>query len=306
MFLIYLSLFFIFLSIIGLVVGLFNFYSEIIIRKRLNFILKNNDLHQKDFLKDANQVLKLKKFLQPIFKYSIEDLDDNLSESSLKFIRAGLSEKKEQIVFLFIKFFSSLFIPILILCITVFLGYSFTKIIFLTILGGCFGFLVPDLYLIFKTKTRKNDIQNFLPDFIDLMVMCTIAGLGIDATLNRVSIEMLKSCPTLANEFHLCCLEIRAGTPRTKSLKNLAKRINLEEFNTFVSMLVQAEKLGTSLAKSLEIQSEFMRVKRMQRAEELASKIPVKMLLPLIFFIFPILMFVLVGPAIIQMTLSTH
>ena len=155
-------------------------------------------------------------------------------------------------------------------------------------------------------KARKEDIQNFLPDFIDLMVMCTLAGLGIDATLNRVSTEMLKSCPSLANEFHLCCLEIRAGTPRIQSLKNLAMRINLDEFNAFVSMLIQADKFGTSLASSMEIQSEFMRIKRMQRAEELASKIPVKMLLPLIFFIFPILMFVLVGPAIIQMTQGTH
>ena len=136
--------------------------------------------------------------------------------------------------------------------------------------------------------------------------MCTLAGLGIDATLNRVSNEMLKICPSLANEFYLCCLEIRAGAPRIIALKNLAKRVNLDEFNTFISMLVQADKFGTSLSSSMEIQSEFMRVKRMQTAEELASKIPVKMLLPLIFFIFPILMFVLVGPAIIQMTQTPH
>ena len=306
MFLLYFSIFVIFLYVFLLIIGLFNFYAEIAVRKKVKVIIKDRDSSQENLLKSAYKLQKFEKFLKPIFRYSIENLDDHLSESSLKFIRAGMHERRTQLIFLSIKFIILFLLPSIVFAFSVFIEYSYIKIIFLTLLSGYLGYLIPELYLNYKTKSRMQEIQNFLPDFIDLMVMCTLAGLGIDSTLNRVSIEMVKSCPSLANEFHLCCLEIRAGTVRINALKNLARRINLDEFNTFVSMLIQADKFGTSLSSSMEIQSEFMRIRRMQRAEELASKIPVKMLLPLIFFIFPILMFVLVGPAIIQMTQSAH
>ena len=306
MLLLYFSIFIIFLSVVTLIIGLFNFFSEFATRKKVKFILKSEYREKENFLKTAYKIKKIEKFLAPVFKYSIDNLNDQSSEASLKFIHAGLIEQKSQLIFLSFKFFSLLLIPTLVLFLSLFFGFNYTKTIFLTLLAGYLGFLIPELYLKYRTKLRKKEIQNFLPDFIDLMVMCTLAGLGIDATLNRVSIEMVKICPSLANEFHLCCLEIRAGTSRIFALKSLAKRVHLDEFNTFISMLVQADKFGTSLSSSMEIQSEFMRVKRMQTAEELASKIPVKMLLPLIFFIFPILMFVLVGPAIIQMTQTPH
>lgn len=141
-----------------------------------------------------------------------------------------------------------------------------------------------------------------MPDLIDLLVISTESGMGMDSAINRVSKEIIKSSPTLAEEFYLSSLEVRAGSSRMQSLKNLALRVNLEDLNNLVSMLVQADKFGTSLADSLRIQSDLMRVKRMQRAEEFAAKIPVKMLFPLIFFMFPAVMIVLIGPAVIQIS----
>jgi tight adherence protein C len=145
-------------------------------------------------------------------------------------------------------------------------------------------------------------MRETLPDLIDLLVICIESGLGLDAALNRVSREISRASPVLAEEFYLAGLEIRAGSGRVPALKNLSLRVDLEDLYNLVAMLVQADKFGTSLGASLRIQSEVMRVKRMQRAEEIASKIPVKMLFPLIFFIFPSLMFVIIGPAAIQVS----
>jgi len=158
------------------------------------------------------------------------------------------------------------------------------------------------VYLRFRTNQRAKDMRDTLPDLIDLLVICTESGLGMDAAINRVSQEIARSSKILAEEFYLAALEIRAGAGRSTALKNLALRVDLEDLHSLVSMLVQADRFGTSLADSLRIQSEVMRTKRMQRAEEIAAKVPVKMLIPLIFFIFPSLLMVLIGPAVLQIS----
>jgi tight adherence protein C len=164
------------------------------------------------------------------------------------------------------------------------------------------GYYLPDVYLRFRTNQRAKDMRDTLPDLIDLLVICTESGLGMDAAINRVSQEIARSSKILAEEFYLAALEIRAGAGRSTALKNLALRVDLEDLHSLVSMLVQADRFGTSLADSLRIQSEVMRTKRMQRAEEIAAKVPVKMLIPLIFFIFPSLLMVLIGPAVLQIS----
>jgi tight adherence protein C len=143
-------------------------------------------------------------------------------------------------------------------------------------------------------------MRNSLPDMIDLMVVCTESGMGIDAAISRLSREMARTDPDLAQEFYLAALEMRAGATRIEALHNLALRSRLEELKDLVSMLVQVEKFGTSLAESLRVQSDMMRTRRTQRAEEIAAKIPVKMVLPLGLFIFPTLIMVILGPAVIQ------
>ena len=160
---------------------------------------------------------------------------------------------------------------------------------------------LPDMYLHLRTKERAQRMQDSLPDIIDLLVICTESGLGMDAAIGRVAREMARSSPELSEEFYIMGLEIRAGAARMAALRNLAERVNLEDLHDLVSMLIQADRFGTSLAVSLRVQSDVMRGKRMQRAEEIAAKIPTKMLLPLVMFIFPVLMMVLLGPAVIQM-----
>ncbi len=160
--------------------------------------------------------------------------------------------------------------------------------------------LLPDLYLRVRTKERAQRMQDALPDIIDLLVICTESGLGMDAAISKVARDMARSSPELAEEFYIMGLGIRAGEARMVALRNLALRVNLEDLNDLASMLIQADRFGTSLAESLRVQSDVMRGKRLQRAEEMAAKIPTKMLLPLVGFIFPVLLMVLLGPAAIQ------
>lgn len=169
------------------------------------------------------------------------------------------------------------------------------------VLGSALAFnFLPDLYLRSVTERRAEQMQSALPDFLDLLVICTESGLGMDAAIAKVSRDMASACPALSEEFYIMALEIRAGESRQTALRNLGIRVNLEDVRDLVSMLVQADRFGTSLAVSLRIQSEVMRQKRIQRAEEIAAKIPTKMLLPLVAFIFPVLLMVLLGPAVIQ------
>lgn len=159
----------------------------------------------------------------------------------------------------------------------------------------------PDVYLRIRTSQRAQRMQNSLPDIIDLLVICTESGLGMDAAISKVARDMARSSPELAEEFYIMGLAVRAGEARMSALRNLAMRVNLEDLHDLVSMLIQADRFGTSLAVSLRIQSEVMRSKRMQRAEEIAAKIPTKMLIPMVLFIFPVLMMVLLGPAALQL-----
>jgi len=226
------------------------------------------------------------------------------SQLKLKFIRAGFRGQKAPQTYFGIKSLLFIVAP-LVLGATLFVlfpGMGFTKIAALVVFVAAAGYYLPDVYLRLRTSRRSRQMRETLPDLIDLLVICIESGLGLDAALNRVSREISRASPVLAEEFYLAGLEIRAGSGRVPALKNLSLRVDLEDLYNLVAMLVQADKFGTSLGASLRIQSEVMRVKRMQRAEEIASKIPVKMLFPLIFFIFPSLMFVIIGPAAIQVS----
>jgi len=177
----------------------------------------------------------------------------------------------------------------------------FLRDLLLVLLTAAAGYYLPEMALSLITKKRIKILRNSLPDMIDLMVICTEAGMGIDAAIARISHEMVRNNPDLAQEFYLSALEIRAGGNRTEALRDLALRTGLDDLKDLVSVIVQSDKFGTSLAESLRVQSDMMRTKRTQRAEEMAAKIPVKMSVPLVLFIFPTLLIVLLGPAIIQL-----
>lgn len=226
------------------------------------------------------------------------------SERRLKFIRAGYREASAAQAYYAFKTTFALVLPLL-LALVLMIWWPATpyprQAMYVVVLAAA-GYYLPDVFLRFRTNQRGKDMRDTLPDLIDLLVICTESGLGMDAAINRVSQEIARSSKILAEEFYLAALEIRAGAGRSTALKNLALRVDLEDLHSLVSMLVQADRFGTSLADSLRIQSEVMRTKRMQRAEEIAAKVPVKMLIPLIFFIFPSLLMVLIGPAVLQIS----
>lgn len=224
------------------------------------------------------------------------------SEIRTRFLQAGIHHKNAPYYYYAVKTLLSLVFPAALA-----LSLHFTQPHFplpramaLVLLTAAAGYYLPELLLRFVTRQRIERMRDSLPDMIDLMVICTESGMGIDAAIARISREMARANPDLAQEFYLAALEMRAGATRIEALRNLALRSRLEDLEDLVSMLVQADKFGTSLARSLRVQSDMMRTRRTQRAEELAAKIPVRMVLPLILFIFPTLMLVLLGPAILQ------
>jgi tight adherence protein C len=162
------------------------------------------------------------------------------------------------------------------------------------------GYYLPDLWLQFKISRRKELILNGFPDALDLLVVCVEAGMGLDSAIVRVAKEMELDNKVLSSELKLYTLEMRAGKPRKDALRDLAMRTDLEEVNNLATLLIQTDKFGTSVGQALKVYSDTMRVQRYQRAEERAAKIPVKLIFPLILFIFPSLFVAILGPAVIQ------
>ncbi len=160
-----------------------------------------------------------------------------------------------------------------------------------------FGWVVPEMMMQSKAKQRGKDIQKALPDVLDLLTVSVEAGLGFDAALVRV-VERRKG--PLSDEFGMVLREMRVGTPRRDALKQLAERVKVDDITSLASAIIQTDHLGVGIASILRIQSEQSRVKRRQKVEESAMKAPIKMLFPLVFFIFPTLFVVLLGPAVIQ------
>lgn len=169
----------------------------------------------------------------------------------------------------------------------------------LVLLAGV-GYYLPNVVLAHIISRRQRGLFEAFPDALDLMRVCVEAGLGMDAAIERVGREMALESRALSEEFHLVSLELRAGASRADALRNLALRVALEDIDAMVATLVQADRFGTSVAESLRVHSETLRTKRRLIAEEAAAKLPVKLLVPLIFCVFPALLTVLLGPAAIS------
>jgi tight adherence protein C len=169
------------------------------------------------------------------------------------------------------------------------------------LIAAAIGYYLPNAILAHVIERRQRTILESFPDALDLLTVCVEAGLGLDAALLRVATEMESTSPVLSEELHLVNLELRAGSSKEKALRNLSLRTGVEDVDTLVAMLIQAERFGTSVADSLRVHSDSLRTKRRLRAEEAAAKIPIKLLFPLIFCIFPSMMLVLLGPAFIRM-----
>lgn len=166
--------------------------------------------------------------------------------------------------------------------------------------GGLVMFFLPGIVIGQMGKTRKQAIILSMPDCLDLLVVCVEAGLGLDQAMRKVSEEMAESNPVLSYEISLTNMHLQMGRTREESLQDLSDRNGAEELTSMTQMLIQADRFGTSIAQALRVQSDSLRIKRRQRAEEKASKTAVQLLFPLVLFIFPGIFVVLVGPAAIN------
>jgi tight adherence protein C len=162
------------------------------------------------------------------------------------------------------------------------------------------GYMIPGLLLSWLITRHKTKIDNGLPDALDLMVVCVEAGSGLDQAIQKTSVELEISHPELANELKMITTEVRAGKPRIEAFRNFAARTKVDDVKSLVAMLVQTDRFGTSVAQALRTHAEVSRTKRRQRAEERAAKIGVKLVFPLVFFLFPAFYVVTLGPAVLQ------
>ena len=163
------------------------------------------------------------------------------------------------------------------------------------------GYLAPDFWLGKKISSRQKKIRLGLPDVLDLLVICVEAGLGLDQATARTAQELSEAQPAVADELTIVALEQRAGRPRADAWRHMAERTDVDTVRNLVSMLVQSEQFGTSIAKTLRTHSDTLRIQRIQAVEEMAAKTTIKLIFPLVFFIFPSLFLVVLGPAVLIM-----
>ena len=222
----------------------------------------------------------------------------DLSSTKRMLVRAGYRRPEAIMVLRGAK----ILLPILLAAIVYFSGLTnTTKVnpLFVWILTLLAGFLLPDMWLSRQVRKRQFVLRKALPDALDLLVVCIEAGLGLDQAFMRVSQELRITHPELSGELDMVNAQIRVGRTRIEAMRELASRTGVDDIKALVAMLIQTDRFGTSVSQSLRVHADDMRMKRRQRAEEAAAKTPVKMVPPLVFFIFPALFVVILGPAII-------
>lgn len=225
-----------------------------------------------------------------------------LSHMQTMFLQAGLRSRNAVAIFFGLKV---LVAALLLIC---FLLYrlitidelSMIQVTTVAILITGIGFYLPNFWLNIAIARRREKMVLGFPEALDLLVVCAEAGMGLDGALKRVGEEMRLNNRVVSDEFRTLNLELRAGKSRRDALRNLATRAGLEDVNSLITLLIQTDRFGTSVAQALRVHADSMRTKRTQRVEEIAAKLPVKLLFPTIFCIFPSLFLVILGPALIQ------
>ena len=216
-------------------------------------------------------------------------------------VRAGYRREEAVYIFLGSKVLLAALVPI------AWLGYCYAtarpvgNAVSWSVILGFVGFYLPTFFMGIRQRQRHDEILGSLPDALDLMVVCVEAGLGMAAAIQRVGIEIRLASPQLSNELALVNQEMQTGISRTEALRNLAERTGVEDVYALVAMLIQTDRLGTSVAQSLRAHADSMRTRRRQRAEQLARKASIKLAFPLVFLIFPALLLIILGPAGIQL-----
>ncbi len=258
--------------------------------------IRDAEHSKKSQLSRLTQYLKRsEEFLKPLGEM-IPRSPEEMTRQEKRLVQAGIRRRDGPALFMGIK---------LALVIALFLVFSLTGYLqgnplLFTVLSLFLGALLPDMWLTRAIANRKQRLQIALPDALDLAVVCVEAGLGLDQSLLRIGMEFSKVHPDLSEELNLYSLEVNAGRKRADAFRNMGNRTGVDDIRSFVAVLIQTDRFGTSIAQSLRVFADGMRTKRRQRAEEHAAKMNIKMIPPLVFFIFPAIFVVVLGPALIK------
>lgn len=298
----------IFLGVSALIWFVFELFSKSEIRaeERLDMLSDprrraERDVEAKDGKKKEALARVLEKASPALSKHITPKTEAEIGALKQRLVESGFRSDAAPAMFLSLKVLSGLaFLSIGGISIVAIYGLDTNSMIKGLILGGV-GFYLPELVLGFLRMRRKKSIFQGLPDALDLLVVCVEAGLGLDQALRKVAEEMKKSYRILSDEIGLSNLHLQMGRARNHVLQDLGNRTGVDDLRSLASLLIQADKFGSSVANALRVQSEAMRTKRQQLAEEKAAKTAVKLIFPLVIFIFPGVFVVLVGPAAIQM-----
>ena len=217
-------------------------------------------------------------------------------------VRAGFRKPEAVGVFLGSKIACAVLLPIVAIGIATSTGRPLGNIAFWTVFSAAMGFYLPSAFVSIRQKQRGTEVLMALPDALDLLVVCVEAGLGIASAIQRVADEIALASPALSTELSLVNQEMLAGVSRMDALRGLARRTGVDELYALVAMLIQTDRLGTSIADALRAHAQSMRTRRRQRAELLARQAGAKLAFPLVLLILPALMVVILGPAAIQIT----
>lgn len=246
----------------------------------------------------------VKRWIEPLANAAMNSESWLTSPLRIRFSNAGLNKPNVVAFYFASKTMLAVTLPALVLLARMVLTWDMNIgwLSTLLLIASALGYYLPNAVLSHLVKKRQSELFKAFPDALDLLRLCVEAGLGLDAAVERVGREIQIESEALAQEFSLLGLELRAGAIRADAMRNLALRIGLQDITALVSMLIQADRFGTSVAESLKVHSESLRIKRRLIAEETAAQLPVKILLPLIFCVFPALLTVLLGPAIINVS----
>ena len=289
-----------FLAVSGLVFFALSQFAANPVRDRLEVIADGAALRPER--PPSQWVQRIVKITGPLAKLSVPEEGWEGSAIRTRFMNAGFRGPSAAVLYFSAKTTLAILFPALLYLYVSTTGAKLhgNTLLAALLVVAAIGYYLPNMVLRRLVFVRQREIFETFPDALDLMTICVEAGLAMDAAIARVADEIKLTSPILSEELHLVTLELRAGASKEKALRNLALRTGVEDVDTLVAMLIQAERFGTSIGASLRVHADGLRTKRRQRAEEAAAKIALKLLFPLIFCIFPSLLLVLLGPAFIQ------
>lgn len=284
-----------FVGIIALVIGAGGlFFATDVIGRRLTAAGARATGVETIGLRQANEV-------RPWFERIVMPTGERQSRTREKLIRAGYRGWGAVPMFYTARVMLTLLVPVVVsLTLPLLLGsLSLNVILLVTVISAVVGFILPSAYVDRRVEQRQEAIRNGFPDALDMLLVCVEAGLGLDAALQRMSGEIHNAHPVIAEEFTVAGTEVRAGRSRIESLRDLARRVGVDEVSAFVTVLLHSERFGSSIADTLRVYAAEMRQKRLVRAEEKANQLPIKLSLAVGFCTVPAMIILLMAPAIV-------